>query len=289
MTQESNLSDEELNAFFAELRLENSDNTNLAKEQISKIQQSEAEDLENAFPDENIISNNAWGWARKDNDYINVDVKHFEPALKSIALASAKADREKASTVKKETSIERKRLKQKIINNAITSTFIDLNSPLTLEHKKLLITLLTKHYTERMRHHESYINATIEGALKKAIPHDLLNTFIKYPDTVAPFPGFVYIASQEYGQGLQFRASPKIPLYFQPYDCNDIIRKLLQPNRLASLDKAVVFFYKYKTIRVKREVKIAEALTKITTFFQLVKKDAFWYEALVNKLKETNS
>lgn len=286
MIQKSELTNDELNAFLAELEQENPGSTGLTKEQIAKLQREEAEELESAIPNEDITSDKAWGWARKDNEQKVVCVKQFEPALRSVALASAKADRKKAEEAKKETTIERKRRKQEIVNEAITSTFIDLNAPLTVEHKKLLITLLTKHYTEKMEHHDSYINATIEMALKKGIPHDLLNAFAKFPDAVAPFPGFVYVASQEYGQGLQFKVCPKIPLYFQPNDCNNIVRKLLSAGRLASLDKAVAFFHKYKNTRSKQEIKIAEALTRIATFFQLVKKDAFWYEALVNELKK---
>lgn len=286
MKQKSELSDDELNAFLAEFEQENPGSTGLTKEQIAKLQQEEAEELESALPNEGITSDKAWGWARKDNERKTISVKQFEPALRSVARASAKADRKKANATKNEFSIERKRRKQEIVNEAITSTFIDLNAPLTVEHKKLLITLLTKHYTERMEHHDKYINYTIETALKKGIPHDLLNTFAKFPDAVTPFPGFTYIASQEYGQGLQFKVNPKIPLYFQPNDCNNIIRKLLPASYIASLDKAVAFFHKYKNLRSEREIKIAEALTKISTFFQLVKKDAFWYEALVNELKK---
>lgn len=268
MTRKSDLSDSELNAFLAE------------------IQQEEAAELEDAFPDEDLTSDDAWGWARKDNERKTVSVKQFEPALKSVARASAQAEQRKANQAKNEAAIDKKRRKQEIINEAINSTFIDLNAPLTVIHKKLLISLLTKHYTEKMEHHDSYINATVEMVFKKVIPHDLLNTFAKFPDTVIPFPGFTYKASEEYGQGLQFKVCPNIPLYFKPEDCNGIIRELLPANRLASLDKAVAFFHKYKDTRSKQEIKIAEALTKIQTFFQLVKKDPFWYDTLVQELKK---
>lgn len=282
MIEKSNLSDQEINDFLAELEQNYPGHSQeLSKDEIALIQKQEADELESSLPDENLTSDNAWGWARTKT----INVRQFEPALKSIALASARADRQKANQVKNEASIDRKRRKQEILNEAIHSSFIDLNAPLSVEHKKLLISLLTKHYTEKMEHHDSYINTVIESTLKNAIPYDLINAFAKFPDAVMPFPGFTYKAGEEYGQGLHFKACPKIPMYFQPDDCTDIIKKLLHPKRLASLDKAVAFFHKYKTLRSKQEIKIAETLTKISSFFQLVKKDPFWYDTLVQELK----
>lgn len=255
----------------------------ITSEQIAQAQTCEAKELEEAFPDEDITSDNAWGWARKQSNVVSV--KQYEPALKSVARASAIANRQKATEAKNKKTADKKKRKQEIINAAITSSIVDLGAPLTVENKKLLITILTKQYTDRMVHHDKYINATIEMALKKGIPHDLLNTFSKFPDAVVPFPGFTYIASHEYGQGLSFKVSPNVPLYFKPEDCNNIVRKLLSSDRLVSLDKAVVFFHKYKNARSKQELKIAETLTKVHTLFQLLRKDAFWYEALIQELK----
>lgn len=252
-------------------------------EEIEAVNKREAADLENCIPNESLTSDNAWGWARKMPK--EVSVKQFEPALNSVARASAKADSRKANKAKNEFAIDKKRRKQEIVNEAINSNFIDLNSPLTIEHKKLLISLLTKNYTDRMTHHDSYIQNVVEAALRKVIPSDLLNTFAKFPDAVVPFPGFTYTASKEYGQELQFRIRPNLPMYFSPDDCTNILKKLLPHSRLASLDKAIALFYKYKNTRSQREVKIAEALTRIHTFFQLVKKDPFWYDSLVNELK----
>lgn len=289
MKPESKPTDQEINALLVELEKDYPGITGLSDDQIKEIQQQEAEELESALPDEDLTSDNAWGWARKDNRPQVVSVRQFEPALKSIAMASAKADRQKANKAKSEVAVDRKRRKQEIVNEAINSTFIDLNAPLTVEHKKLLISLLTKHYTEKMQHHDSYINATVENTLKKAIPHDLLNIFAKFPDTVVPFPGFMYIASKEYGQNLQFKVCPNIPMYFQPEDCNNIIRKLLPQSRLASLDKAVAFFHKYKNLRSEREIKVAESLTRVATFFQLVKRDPSWYDLLITELKKKST
>lgn len=285
MIEKSDLTESEINNFLAELEGDYPGITGLSKDEIKKLQEKEAEELTSIIPNESLTSDNAWGWARKNNEAKEINVKQFEPALKSVSLASAKADWHKAHKAKLEKSSEKRRRKQEILIEAINSTFIDLNTSLTVEHKKILIRKLTSQYTDRMEHHDEYINTAIETALKKVIPHDLLNTFAKFPDSTVPFPGFTYIASNEYGQGLHFKVYPNIPLYFKPEDCNDILRKILPNNRLASIDKAVAFFHKYKNTRSKQEIKIAETLTKIGTFFQLVKKNPMWYDTLIEELK----
>lgn len=273
------LKNNDIDAILAELE---QDYPSITLDRIAQIQQEEAEELNNVEQDNELTSDDAWGWARKQDA---ISVKQFEPALKSVARASAKVDSQKAKSAKELKAKERKKRKLEIVNEAINSTFVDLNAPLTISHKKLLITLLTRHYTEKMEHHSSYINSAFDAAFRKAIPHDLLNTYYKFKDTMLPFPGFTYIASKEYGQGLPFKVTLDLPLYFRPDDCNGIIRELLPANRLASLDKAVAFFHKYKSVRSKQEIKIAEALMKISSFYQLVKKDAFWYDTLITELK----
>lgn len=279
---------EELKAFLAELEQDNPGSTGLSKEDIARLQQEEAEELENALPGQDITSDHAWGWARKENmpRIKEVHVKQYEPALKAIARSSSLKDGQKAKKTREELSLECKRRKQEIINEAINSTFIDLNAPLTVEHKKLLVSLLTKSYTYSMKKTDAFINTCVETALKRVIPHTLLNAYIEFPDTVVPFPGFTYQASEEYGKGLTFKVTPNIPMYFKPEDCTNIVKELLPSDRIATLDKAVAFFHKYKEARTKREISTAEALTKISTFFQLAKKNANWYDTLVQELKK---
>jgi hypothetical protein len=279
MTTKSNkLSDSELQSFLAELGL---DEPSLTNDEIVKLQQEEAALLEELSPGNGLASDDAWGWSKPDDN-----VRVYVPDVKSVASKTTRHDREKAVAIRHEKVADKKRRRLEIIEEAINSNFIDLNAPLSVAHKKRLISLLTKDYTERMEAHDKYINSTIERTLKLAIPHDLLNTFNLYPDAVAPFPGFTYVASKEYGQGLSFKVYPKIPLYFQPEDCNAIITKLLFRHKRITLDKTVVLFYKHKEARGLREVKLAEILATVHTFFQLVKKDPFWYDLLIQDLKK---
>lgn len=251
---------------------------------LAEISQDNPQDDKMASPAEkvsNMAEKTAMGWARNDS----ADGKRFSLVPIAEASASAKEDQKKAVIAKREKTAQKNNQKRLIISAAISDPFVDLNSTLTVDHKKLLIKKLTASYTEKMQHHDGYINATIEDTLKRMIPNDLLLAFAKYPDVVVPFPGFTYTAGEKYGGGLSFKANPKIPYYFKPDDCTSIINEVLPENRIASLERTIVFFFKYKKTRDLREIKIAETLTKIVTFFQLLKKDPFWYEILINELK----
>lgn len=192
--------------------------------------------------------------------------------------------RKRSAESRKNKSFERKQREKEIIQEAIDSAFIDLNAPLSITHKKLLIKLMTDTYTQNMIKHEAYINKRITEMLKLIIPSNLLNAYNAYKESVIPAIGFTYVASKEYGQGLQFKVTLDLPYYFHPND----IQKILQehwPERLISIDKAIAFFYKHKDTRTKREVSMAQQLTRISTFFQLVKKNPLWYDTLVQELK----
>lgn len=190
----------------------------------------------------------------------------------------------KGAASNKEKAIDRKRRQQEIIQEAINSTFIDLNAPLSVAHKRILIKLLTEEYTALMVKQENYINAKITGKFKQIIPRELYNTWLNYKQSFIPLEGFMYTASQEYGDGLQFKVSVDLPFHYHPDDCERIFKENW-PNDVPIVDRAVKFFHKYKNTRSEREVKIAEQLTRIQTFFQLVKKNPFWYDKLVQELK----
>ena len=194
---------------------------------------------------------------------------------------------EKGRAAIKQKAIDKKQRKKEILLEAINSDFIDLNAPLSVAHKRTLIHELTQQYTCNMQHHEKYINETICKLLKSVMPHDLLNAWYNYKDSFIPMLGFTYTASEEFGQGLRFKVSLDLPMYFMPNDCQKIIEENW-PKKLKVLDKAVAFFYKHKEIRSQREVKIAKQLTRISTFYQLAQFNPFWYDTLIKKLKQTN-
>lgn len=195
---------------------------------------------------------------------------------------------ERAIQSRRNKAAERKAREKEIIQEAINSTFIDLNAPMSMAHKKLLVKLITDDYTELMQKHEAYINRRITKMLELVIPSELLNTYRNYKECVVPAISFKYVASKEYGQGLPFTVTLDLPMYFHPEDIQRILKENW-PERLVNVDKAIVSFHKNKDIRTKREVTVAQQLTKISTFYQLVKKNPFWYDKLVQELKKQYS
>lgn len=222
--------------------------------------------------------------SNKDLDGFLQEIDSNEPTELKIGGITLEEAHRHSIQARKEKVIERKQREKEIIQEAINSCFIDLNAPLSVVHKKLLIQLLTDDYTKFMIKHETYINRRITEMLKLVIPRDLLNAYALYKESIIPADGFTYIASEEYGQGLQFKVHLDLPFYFHPDDIQGILKEHW-PERLMSVDKAIVSFYKQKEVRTKREVSIAKQLTKVSTFFQLVKKNPFWYDTLAQELK----
>ncbi len=227
------------------------------------------------------ISNKDLSSILQDINSQDTDDKPNDLMIGGISLDEA---HKRSITSRREKAAERKQREKEIIQEAINSTFIDLNAPLNVAHKKMLIRLLTDDYTKQMIKNESYINNRITTLLKLVIPHDLYNAYVKYKESVIPAVGFTYNASKEYGNGRMFKVTLDLPFYFHP---NDIQRILMEnwPERLISVDKAIVIFYRNKETRTTREVAIAKQLARVSTFFQLAKKNPFWYDKLVQELK----
>lgn len=239
----------------------------------------ELEEINNSGLAEEAMGDNAWNMAQLEPHKVS-------PALKT----DVDALRKKNSEQVKKHNAEKKIRKKEIIAEALNSTFIDLNSTLSVEHKKLLISLLTSNYTTLMEKQINYINKNIERGLKSLMPKDILNSWKKHPDLMIPSPGFTYHASKEYGgtdangNALEFKVTLDLPMYFHP-NTEEVYKKYFE-SRVPVIDKAVELFNKYKSQRNKQEVKYANALTKINTFIKLLEHDAVWYEKLIIELKK---
>ena len=239
----------------------------------------ELEEINNSGLAEETMGDNAWSMAQ-------LKPREISPALKRDVDDLRKRNAEKL----KQYNAEKKIRKKEIVSEALNSTFIDLNSTLTVEHKKLLISLLTSEYTAKMEKQINYINKNIERGLRSLMPKDILNSWNKHPDLMIPSPGFTYHASKEYagtdanGNALEFKVTLNLPMYFHP-NCEETYKKYFE-SRVPVIDKAVELFNKYKTQRNKQEVKYANTLTKINTFIKLLEHNAIWYEKLIIELKK---
>ena len=87
---------------------------------------------------------------------------------------------------------ERKRAEREAVHEALNQTYLDLNSVIEVENKKLLISLLVKGYTDNMEKYKSYIESTFDKCFRKLIPNEIMKVWQKYSETMVPFPGFTY-------------------------------------------------------------------------------------------------
>ena len=277
---EKKLTEAELNNFLGEIQ---------DQEKLKEIAAQEAAELEELYPGEDLTTDNAWSWANKSDTPGKEHYRGFSaPHLHSVSKAIHIEQASHARAMTKNKNIEIREKKKQIIEEALCSETIDLDAPLTVYHKKLIIESLVKNTTERLRYWEKFVNKTIEIALKASIPTDLMSSWKAYPEKVVPFDKFTYTASKEYGQGLTFVATPHLPDYFKPEACQNIVYNNLTADRLMRLDKAIVSFHKFKEKRMQNEVKTATALVKITTFMQLLNKKPLWYEKLIELLEKDN-
>ena len=107
-----------------------------------------------------------------------------------------------------------------------------------------------------------------------------------YPNSIRVCPGFMYKASEEYGGGLTFWATPSIPYYFE----QNTEQKVLLENKssfLFSVDKAISFYHEHLKKRQEKELKYASTIIQkgVYSYFDLLKLNPFWFEILYNELK----
>ena len=183
---------------------------------------------------------------------------------------------------------ERKLREREAIHEAINQTYLDLNSVIEVENKKLLISMLVKGYTDNMEKYKSYIESTFDKCFRKLIPNEIMKVWQKYPETMVPFPGFTYECTKDYGQGKSYRVSLDLPMYFRPELCTNLFRENYK-DKVPRLEKSIVLFYYHKQLRTETEVKYANRLAGITTYYQLLKRKPYWYSLLIEHLKQKNN
>ena len=144
-----------------------------------------------------------------------------------------------------------------------------------------LIKILTKSLVMATRKYEGWINKRLARWLRPFIPMIIRNCYYKYPQSVIKCPGFLYKASEEYGEGEQIWATPNIPYYIPQGTELDLLKKH-KPEMLYTIDKLVAGHNKYKRELRKRELKYAGILInkKINTYYALLKLNPFWFNKL---------
>lgn len=183
---------------------------------------------------------------------------------------------------------ERKRAEREAVHEAINQNYLDLNSVIGVENKKILISLLVKGYSDCMEKYSNYIEHTFDKCFRKLIPNEIMKIWQKFPETMVPFPGFTYKCTKDYGEEKTYFVTLDLPMYFRPELCVSMFREKYK-DKVPKLEKSIVMFYYHKNLRTETEVKYAKTLASITTYYQLLRKKPYWYSLLIKYLKEKNN
>lgn len=242
-------------------------NTEIGK-YLNELNNQEASEL----PDD-MVNDKAWTpWRDKNSGEITAKSKD---ELNN----DAKKGRNSRTEIKNERNKHIRELKQKAINEGP----IDLNTPLTLEHKKQVIQIGSNKYTELMKKLEIEINTVFHNQIIWKIPPLLRKCWASYPNMIIPMEPFTYQASNDFGKSLTFRIDADAPGFYSTEDLLNII-SINNPQLLINVDRKIVRFYKYKEAQLKYETILANKLISMKTFFDLLNKEPILYEELINSI-----
>ena len=175
---------------------------------------------------------------------------------------------------------------------AFNQTRVKLNDPIGSDNFKLLISMLTAEHTKAIEKYENYINKRLAALINPLIPRKIRACKMLYPESMKDHPGFLYRASEEYGEGQTFWAMPDIPYYFKQNTEQEELKKFVKnADYLISVDKAIAMYNTHVKVRAEKELKYASTFInkKIYSYFDLLRLNPFWFEILFNNLQnETN-
>jgi|WetSurMetagenome_2_1015567.scaffolds.fasta_scaffold12292_7 hypothetical protein len=170
-----------------------------------------------------------------------------------------------------------------IQRDAINNKAMDINAVIPNNDLKILVKALTQEYENMTIKSSEFINKKITLLLKPVIPKILKIAYTRYPMSVKQCPGFLYTASEEFGQGKTFWATPNIPYFLQQGTEQSELDKL-DIGLKYRIDKAVAQYLYNKDMLLKKEVEYASHLTRCNTYFELAKHYPFWYDLLMQKV-----
>lgn len=276
--QYGDLTEQELLEFLSEIEDDDEDIKEAQLEAEEKIALEEEQTSLSELPEnaeiEAYYGEDAWRKLKKD-----VTCLHSDEIQRRMNLASTKAIKQKAQRLKED--------RIRIQRQAFNQEFIRLSDPIGNDNIKRLVTLLVKEHTRMLTKYEAFINRRLATLLNPLIPRRLRICKMLYPDSIRISPGFLYRASEEYGQGLTFWAMPNIPYYFTQNTEQKILMDC-KPEFLISIDKAISLYHEHKNKRTKKELRYASSIVQkgVYTYFDLLKLNPFWFEILYNSLIE---
>lgn len=270
------LTDKEYLEFLSEIKGDDEEIEEAQNEAIEKIELEE-EHTELSESEENAIIEAYYGddaW-RKFGKYF-----FSKPAIIE-ARKKAQRTREAKRRKLKEDRIAIQRM-------AFNQEYLRLSDPIGNDNLKLLITLLTAEHTKMVEKYAAYINKRLTTLINPLIPRRIRICKMIYPESMRECPGFLYKASEEYGEGQTFWAMPDIPYYFkQNTEQAELQKSIKYTNYLINIDKAVASYNMHNKVRAEKELKYASMIVRkgVYSYFDLLRLNPFWFEILFNDLK----
>lgn len=220
---------------------------------------------------------------QEDEDIIEAEAEATEALLINDEPENEAENTQEAENVK---TVSFKQRKIEIQRMAFNQKKLSLNDKIPKEQLQLLIELLTEPHTKMLQRNKKFINKRIGSLLRPLIPGNLRHCFRAYPHAVKASMGFMYEASEEYGNGFLFWVTPNIPYYFEQGTEMAVLRK--NKSYLYSIDKAIVRFNYHKKELTRKEINYAVKLLNVEnkSYYDLLKLNPFWFEILYKKLTD---
>ena len=301
---------------YAEFLQEISDeDENLAKTEISTIASIEEDKLEgesNELLEELKDNPNSWfnksTWIVSDNgqfirrdggELLDIDENIVKPSDNLINTQEELSELEKKQKRIEKLNQGASRWKQnrdlrkiEINRMAFDQKLLPLNDKIPVEHKRLVIELLTKPLRLLILKYEDYINSRITRLLAPAIPAPVKLAAIKWPWIFIQNPGFLYKTSSHFGEAKTFWVQPKLPYFFKQGTEQTILEERdasLSPYFLDCIDRAIHRWYSTRDKLAEREVFYASKMINIkgNTYYHLLMLNPFWFEKLYNHIRDT--
>ena len=174
---------------------------------------------------------------------------------------------------------------------AFDQKLLPLGDTIPVEHKRLVIELLTKPLRLLIVKYEQYINNRITKLLAPAIPAPVKLAAIKWPWIFIQNPGFLYKTSPHFGEVKTFWVNPNLPYFFKQGTEQTILEERdasLSPYFLDCVDRAIHRWYSAREKLAEREVYFASKMINIkgNTYYHLLMLNPFWFEKLYNYIRD---
>lgn len=284
------LSDAELLSFLHEI--EDGDDVMQEQQEESSANVAYIEQLDEDSLPEEISDDKAWEFVRrwaKDETTGRWSITHYDVCIKSEGVErrarQQKIRQQKGVAAFKEKCRLKRIQKIDIQRKAFNQDDVSMSRRITKHEMQLLIATLTKDYAVIMNRCTDFINRRLGKLLRPFIPIAVKNCYDKHRDSMKDNPGFMYVASTDYGGGKSFWATPDLPYYF-PQGSEKTVLLREKSRFLFSIDKAVAEFDAARSKQAEMEMKYASKLVQMKqgTFYDLLKLNPFWFEILYTEI-----